>query len=203
MYEINDVKKAILRVTDRLEEIRDELTEIDSRLGDGDMGISMAKGAAAVRDVCGSFRGDSIKTLLMQCASALNKAAPSTMGTLLSGALLALAKYAADKRALEDKDLAYIVKVMADAISARGRAQVGDKTILDAMIPYAETMTAVWEEEKNLSAAHKRALKAAQEGLESTKGMRAKTGRASWLGDRNSEFPDGGALMFCRIMEVF
>lgn len=61
----------------------------------------------------------------------------------------------------------------------------------------------VWEEEKNLSAAHKRALRAAQEGLESTKGMRAKTGRASWLGDRNSEFPDGGALMFCRIMEVF
>lgn len=203
MYEINDVKKVILRVTDRLEEISDELTEIDSRLGDGDMGISMAKGAAAVRDACCNFQWESIKSLLMQCASALNKAAPSTMGTLLSGALLALARYCADKRALEEKDLAYIVKVMADAISARGHAQVGDKTILDAMMPYAETMAAAWEEDKNLSAAHEKALKAAQEGLESTKGMRAKTGRASWLGDRNSEFPDGGALMFCRIMEVF
>lgn len=203
MYEINDVKKTILCVTDRMEEISDELTEIDSRLGDGDMGISMAKGAAAVRDICRNYQGDSIKMLLMQCASALNKAAPSTMGTLLSGALLALARYTAERSALEERDLAQIVKVMADAISARGRAKVGDKTILDAMMPYAETMAAVWEEEKNLSIAHKSALKAAQEGLESTKGMRAKTGRASWLGDRNSEFPDGGALMFCRIMEIF
>lgn len=203
MYSIEDVKTIILRITDQIQDISEELTEIDSKLGDGDMGITMKKGAVAIRGICSSYTGFSIKDLFIQCAFALNKAAPSTMGTLISGSLIAIAKYCADNEKITDEDIIGIVNVMTEAISVRGRAKVGDKTILDSMIPYSRTLSIVWKEEKNLQNAHRKALKSAITGLESTKGMIAKTGRASWLGARNSDFPDAGAVMFCKIAGIF
>ena len=203
MYEIEDIKKAIMLVAERVQEISEELTEIDSKLGDGDMGISMTKGAVSIAEASRNFSGNSVKDLFAQCAFALNKAAPSTMGTLLAGALLAVAKTFSTKEAFNEEEVVQIAKVMSDSISSRGRSKVGDKTILDAMVPYAETMLSVWNTEKDLRKAHDAACQAARDGLESTKGMKAKTGRASWLGERNREFPDAGAFMFCRVMEVF
>ena len=203
MYRTEDIKDKILQITERMEAISGELTEIDSKLGDGDMGISMKKGAEAIREALKNNTCNSVKDLFSRCAFALNKAAPSTMGTLLSGALLAVAKAFPDRESLTDEDVASIIKVMAGAISDRGKAKAGDKTILDAMVPYGETMVKIWDKEKDLKVAHFQALKEALKGVESTKGMRAKTGRASWLGERNSEFPDAGAVMFYRIMEVF
>ena len=76
MTDIRDVEKTILRITERIVEIRDELTEMDSKLGDGDLGISMAKGADAVRRTVEAFAGEDMQTLFLQCAAALNKAAP-------------------------------------------------------------------------------------------------------------------------------
>lgn len=203
MYSIEDVKTIILRITDRIQSISEELTEIDSKLGDGDMGITMKKGAVAIRDICENCTCVFIKDLFMQCAFALNKAAPSTIGTLISSSLIAAAKYCADNEKLTEEDIIEIVKIMSDTIAVRGRSKVGDKTILDAMIPYSKTLSIAWEEENNLQGAHRKALKSARIGLESTKGMVAKTGRASWLGERNIDFPDAGAVMFCKIIEIF
>ncbi len=202
MISIKDVEDVILRITERIIEIRDELTEIDSKLGDGDMGISMGKGAEAVACTARSFEGDDFRALFIQCASALNKAAPSTMGTLLSGGLLALARYLAGKTVITHEDISLFPEVISEAIAKRGKAHVGDKTILDSMVPYADALKTEYARSGNLETAKKAALEAAKEGVEATKGMTAKTGRASWLGERNKEFPDAGAYMFYRIMQI-
>ena len=89
---IDKVKKALYSICDVLQEEKEELTEIDSRLGDGDMGISMDKGAAAVREVLDAYQETDISKLLSSCGAAFNRAAPSTLGTLLSFSMLAVAK---------------------------------------------------------------------------------------------------------------
>ena len=197
-----DMKNVILRLCDRIEEIRDELTDIDSKLGDGDMGISMSKGAQAVRAAVEGLESSDMKLLFLTSAQALNKAAPSTMGTILSSAILALAKYTAGKEALTEEEITAIPGVLTEAVMKRGKAQVGDKTILDAMVPYAQAIRTVYDQTKDLGQAKEMALTQARAGMESTKGMIAKTGRASWLGERNKECPDGGAWMFCRAVEI-
>lgn len=202
MTDIRDVEKTILRITERIVEIRDELTEMDSKLGDGDLGISMAKGADAVRRTVEAFAGEDMQTLFLQCAAALNKAAPSTMGTLLSGGLMALARHLTDKAVLTVEEIVIFPEILAGAIAARGKAQTGDKTILDSLIPYAKTLKNVYEESGSVDNAKREALDAAKRGMESTRGMTARTGRASWLGERNKEFPDAGACMFYRIAEI-
>ena len=196
-----DLKTIVLKICDRIEEIKDELTDIDSRLGDGDMGISMSKGAQAVQTAVTGKEGD-FKQLLFASSQALNKAAPSTMGTILSSAILSLAKYTAGKETLTEDEIAAIPGVLVEAVQKRGKANIGDKTILDALIPYARTIRASYEETGDLNQAKARALEAARAGMESTKGMVAKTGRASWLGERNKEYPDGGAYMFCKVAEI-
>ena len=202
MADMKEVEDIILKITDCIDRICDELTEIDSRLGDGDMGISMNRGADAVRHTVETFAGNDLKTLFLQCASALNKAAPSTMGTLLSGGLMALARHFTDKTAMTSEDIADIPGIISDAVILRGKAHVGDKTILDSMIPYAETLKMEYEKTGSLESAKKAALGAEKYVLQSTRGMTAKTGRASWLGERNKEFPDAGAYMFYRIVEI-
>ncbi len=197
-YITDDVKRVILILSDELISAKDELTEIDSKLGDGDMGISMSKGGFALRAAVGEFGDGQISDLLSRCALAFNQAAPSTLGTLLSGALLMLGKECKEKQALSDADVALFPKKISQAIASRGKAKLGDKTILDALIPYAEAVEGAYARTGNLRIALQEAVSYAQEGMERTKGMLARSGRAKWLGERNKEYPDGGAVLCCR-----
>ncbi len=95
-YSVEDLRLALFRVTDALIEAKDLLTDIDNISGDGDLGISMEKGAAAIRrelELPGeALQENRISDLLMRCSVTLNKEAPSTMGTLTSLAMADVAK---------------------------------------------------------------------------------------------------------------
>lgn len=198
---IAEVKKVLYKICDVLKAEKEELTEIDSRLGDGDMGISMDKGSLAVRAVLDNSQEQKISKLLSACGAAFNRAAPSTLGTLLSFSLLTVAKNVETKTELTEKDLVCIPSIMVDTICSRGKACIGDKTILDALIPFAETLKGRFEENIPFPQAWKEAVAAAEKGMESTKGMTAKTGRAKWLDGRNKEYPDGGAVLCVRVIQ--
>ena len=198
-YTVDDVKKVLHLIMDEIIELKDELTEIDSRLGDGDMGISMEKGALALKKEVEAYGERDISRLFMNCAQAFNRAAPSTMGTLLSSAILMIAKQIRNQEKLTMREIVSFPQIMAGGIKVRGKASVGDKTILDALIPYADTLEAVYEETESIEEALTRAAEAAQKGVDSTKGIIAKTGRAKWLAERNMEYPDGGAVLCYRI----
>lgn len=198
---IGEIKKALDKICDILLNEKEELTEIDSRLGDGDMGISMEKGALAVRGVLDSDQEQNISRLLSACGTAFNRAAPSTLGTLLSFSLLAVARDAGTKQELTEEDLVRIPSIIADTISVKGKAQVGDKTILDALLPFAETLKRRSEDNLPFAQAWKEAVLEAERGMESTKGMTARTGRAKWLDGRNKEYPDGGAVLCVKVVQ--
>lgn len=198
-YTIEAVKKILHLIADEIIDSKEELTDIDSKLGDGDMGMSMEKGALALKRELDTYEEQDISRLFMNCAQAFNRAAPSTMGTLLSGGMLAFAKQTGNQETLTMEDIAAFPGILADAIAMRGKASVGDKTILDALIPYSDTLKNVYDATGNIGEALTMAEKEAYKGMESTRGMVAKTGRAKWLAQRNMEYPDGGAVLCCRI----
>lgn len=196
-YGILDVKTILLCICETCIKYKDILTEIDSKLGDGDMGISMSRGARAVcheLEVLDENERD-ITKLCFSCAMAFNREAPSTLGTLLSFGLLEVGKHLNHSTKISEKEAVLIPGILADTIAARGKSQVGDKTILDALYPYAGVLEQAYGESGNIKTAFQMAAKAAEFGMESTKGIRAKTGRASWLNTRNMEYPDAGAVL--------
>ncbi|MCI6376977.1 MAG: DAK2 domain-containing protein [Clostridiales bacterium] len=198
-YSITTVQACIYALGKELVSLRDELTNLDSKLGDGDLGISMARGGTALCAVIESSSAKTLGALFLQCASAFNKAAPSTLGTLLSMGIRALGRAVDGQESVSDAQLIAFPRILANEIALRGRSKLGDKTILDALLPYSDTIEAHYTANGNLREAAIEAAKAAKAGAEATKGMTAHIGRASWLGERNKEYPDGGAVLCYRI----
>lgn len=194
-YGINEVKRVLRLLCQVCLEEKDRLTEIDSHLGDGDMGLSMEKGALAIQAELESREYKDATELLFQCASAFNRAAPSTLGTLLSFGMMRIGKELGHAASVSEDQIPFLVQAFADAIMTRGKAQEEQKTILDSLLPFSRVLS----EKKNAGCSLEESLRegaeAAWKGMERTKGMEAKTGRASWLGGRNQEWPDGGAFL--------
>ncbi|MCI6376514.1 MAG: dihydroxyacetone kinase subunit L [Clostridiales bacterium] len=201
-YTIDDVQRTLQAAAQALCAMEAELTAIDSKLGDGDMGQSMANGARAIQACLAEQEDESISECLNRCARAFNRAAPSTMGTLLSFALLECAKTLEGKKTLHDQDIAMLPGLFADTIQRYGKAKPGDKTILDALVPFAESVKAGWEKYGDIHKALVQGMEAAHAGMEATKGMEARMGRARWMQGRNAEYPDGGCVMLNGVLRA-
>jgi phosphoenolpyruvate---glycerone phosphotransferase subunit DhaL len=199
-YSTSDVKRLIGIIADEMILAKEELTAIDSKLGDGDMGMSIEKGAMALKRAFDSDNPDPA-ALLASGAVAFNRAAPSTLGTLLSCGIQETAKFLKEKPEPSEADIVSIPRLFAETISKRGKAKEGDKTILDALVPYAKALEESYKATGKLTAALKAAAEGAKAGMEHTKGMVAKAGRAKWLADRNKDCPDGGAVLCSRIAD--
>lgn len=196
----NTVKRLVGIIADEMISAKDELTAIDSRLGDGDMGLSMEKGALALKRICDSDHPNSA-SLLATAAAALNRAAPSTMGTLISYGIQEISQFLKEKTELSQADIASIPTMFAQSIAKRGKAKEGDKTILDALLPYAREFEKSYISTGSIKTALKTSAESSRMGMERTKGMVAKIGRAKWLADRNRDCPDGGAVLCSRIAD--
>ena len=196
-YSTTAVRTCMYALGKELISLQDELTGLDSKLGDGDLGVSMALGGMALCETIESSSAKTLDTLLMQCASSFNKAAPSTLGTLLSMGMRAISRKLEEQESITEAQLVEIPRILADEIALKGKAKLGDKTILDALLPYSDAIEAHYVASGNLREAAIEAATAAK----ATKGMVAHTGRARWLGERNKEYPDGGAVLCQRIAD--
>lgn len=195
MYQLKDVNRIIFKVADAIHEKRDYLGELDGKSGDGDLGISMEAAFGAIRETAGGYEGGQISEMMMKAAMNCNKAAPSTMGTLMSAGIMAIAKAAKGKDGFEDEDMVKLPRLFAQGIMARGKAKVGDKTILDALCPMADAVEEQFAKGKSLKEAYEAAADVAEKAAAATAGMRASAGRAKWLGERAAEYPDAGAVL--------
>lgn len=195
MISVREVKSFFCKLADILHGNVDELAKLDGQSGDGDLGASMDAAAAAMREAAEAAAGDELGALLMKVAMACNKAAPSTMGTLISSGIMAAAKAWKGKKEADDAALAAVPRMVGEAMMQRGKASVGDKTILDALMPMAEAVEAAFAGSGDIVAAYKAGAEAAQKGAEATCGMTAKIGRARWIGERSKEYMDGGAAL--------
>jgi dihydroxyacetone kinase-like protein len=179
-----------------LEGCADELRDLDAALGDGDLGITVASGCQAVRAALSELTDDALPAqVLKTSAGAFAKANPSTMAALVGGALLAAARGLGSTDDVDRAAALAIGRAAAESISTRGKAQVGDKTVLDALVPSLDAM------ESAADAPLAAGIEAARRAVEETRSLQSMRGRASWMGERSKGLQDPGATAYLRFLE--
>lgn len=183
---------AILRAADALIAAEPELTRLDSLAGDGDLGHSMQRGSEALRGLPASAFATA-EAGLTTTAAALRRAIGGSSGPFYATALLRAARGLAGNSDPSASDWAAAFDAAVTAIGELGGAKPGDRTMIDALRPASDAFTAAVAGGAPLMQAWGAAINAADQGLEATRSMRAGAGRASYLGDRATGIPDGGA----------
>jgi dihydroxyacetone kinase len=198
-----DIVAAIERVAARLVELRDRLNQLDAAVGDGDLGITASKGAVALREyVSASPPKEDLGQFFFRLGRAFNNSAPSTMGTLLATALMRAGREVRGGAALDDEALARMLAAADAGIQERGRAKLGDKTIVDALHPAAVAFSQAIDRKEDRAAATEAMLQAARQGRDAAIALRSRIGRAAWVGERTEGQPDPGTVLLVQILEA-
>lgn len=187
-----DITRALVAVADAMSANRDHLCALDGVIGDADHGIAMAGGFKAVRATVEGLDGRPAPTLVFNTAAkAFLNAVGASSGPLYATALMRAGAALKGRDDWGDADAPALVEAMAEGIAQRGKAQAGDKTMLDAWAPAAAAARAA--EGSAAQAVFAAAAQAAEAGAETTKNMQAKLGRAARLGARSVGHVDPGA----------
>jgi dihydroxyacetone kinase phosphoprotein-dependent L subunit len=186
------VRDMIRYVADKIIENKSLLTEIDSKIGDGDHGIGMAGGMQKAKEAVSQAENTgNAYALFEKAGKTMLMSMGGASGVLFGSLYLAGAKGAEPRAELSAGDLAAMMEKGLAAIKERGKAQVGDKTMVDALEPAVEAMKSSLNE--GLGPMLKAASEAAAQGVENTKKYQAKFGRAKSLMERAVGFQDPGA----------
>jgi dihydroxyacetone kinase len=178
---------------DRIGSSTEELCALDAAAGDGDLGATLATGFKAVAEKLRDLGEVPPGAMLVQVGHELADKAPSTMGTLLAWAHITAGRELDGADALSPDDVATFFRSAQKAVSDRGKAKAGERTILDAMFPSADAAERVASEGQDVVGVFRSAAAAAASGAEATAGMSPRHGRAGWIGERAKGRPDAGA----------
>jgi phosphoenolpyruvate---glycerone phosphotransferase subunit DhaL len=183
-------------------ERKQELTRLDSAIGDGDHGTNMDRGMQAVvakleQDGTGDDIGRLLKTVGMTLVSKVGGAGGPLYGTLF----IQMGSALSGKSALQAADLVAALDAGVKGVQARGKAEPGDKTMVDALAPARDALRDAVDEGLDLGDALERAAAAAREGMTATVPMVARKGRASYLGERSAGHQDPGATSSHLLLE--
>jgi phosphoenolpyruvate---glycerone phosphotransferase subunit DhaL len=178
----------------------DVLTQADKAIGDGDHGVGMARGFAAVKAKLAADAPTTLADVVRAVGSAIMSntggAAGAIFGTFFRGG----SKNLENREVFDAEALALLLNDGLAAVQARGHAQVGDKTMVDALAPAAARASELSSGAVDLAVAA--AAAAAREGMEATRKMVAATGKAKTLGERSLGHPDPGAVSVCIILDA-
>jgi phosphoenolpyruvate---glycerone phosphotransferase subunit DhaL len=178
---------------DRVTEHRAYLTELDSAIGDADHGANMARGMAAVMDKISTAEPATVEELMKTVGMTLVSSVGGASGPLYGTFFLRLGAAAGAVEHCDALSLAAALRAGADGIVARGRAEPGDKTMIDAMAPALQAMDSAIASGASLVDAVTAASQAAAAGRDATEPLVARKGRASYLGERSAGHLDPGA----------
>ncbi len=187
-----DIKELLCYIAEKTIENKDYLTELDSAIGDGDHGIGMVVGMESVLESLNNL--DDIPdpyTVFTLAGRSMLMSMGGASGVIFGSLFMAGAKGQEQKKELNTSDLAALFNRSLRAIQTRGGAQVGDKTMVDALAPAVKAMQE--HSESGFRTMLEAAAEAAYEGMESTKKYHAKQGRAKSLGERSLGHRDAGA----------
>ncbi|MDY7232480.1 dihydroxyacetone kinase subunit DhaL [Hyalangium rubrum] len=184
-------KQAVLAVADAFEAAETRLTELDSAAGDGDLGISLARGAAALRALPESS-WSSPHRALTAIGNALRRSIGGSSGPFYATALLRAARHLADETP-NAMAWAEAFRVAVEAVAELGGARPGDRTMLDALHPAADMFARALKSGQSPAQAWEASVLEAEKGAEATTRMKPRLGRASYLGERALGVPDAGA----------
>ncbi len=196
-----DMMRWLERIADVLRENRAYLTQLDSAIGDADHGINMDRGFSAVRDKFPTMASTDISAQLKTVGSTLVSTVGGASGPLYGTAFLRAGGAVAGKQELTSADVVAMLEAFLGGIVARGKAQPGEKTMVDALTPALAAAKQALDENASLAEITHRARLAAEEGAKATIPMLATKGRASYLGERSIGHQDPGATSSWLILQ--
>lgn len=176
-----------------VEENADMLTRLDAAIGDADHGINMARGFRAVLERLDGLADKDFSSLFKAVGMALIGKVGGAAGPLYGSFYLGVSRRLGAASETADAELAAGLRAGYDGVVARGKAQVGEKTMLDAWDPALRALDEAIAEGVELEPALDRAAAAAAEGMKATIPLIARKGRASYLGERSRGHQDPGA----------
>lgn len=195
-------KQTLLKISERINEEKDFLTELDNEIGDGDHGINLARGFSAVTEMLNTSADTDLGLILKNIGMKLVSTVGGASGPLYGTAFLRAATVLKGKQEITAQDFIDCLQAAIDGVQFRGKAVKGEKTMLDSMIPALDEIKKTFEETSDIKQALSNGVKAAYDGIEYTKTIIATKGRASYIGERSLGHQDPGATSFTYILET-
>ena len=196
----------IHRYADHVAQQKDFLTQLDAAIGDADHGANMHRGFQAVLKKFPEMQDKDLGTIFKTVAMTLISTVGGASGALYGTFFLQASTVATGKTEVSPLEFVGILEKGLAGIVLRGKAAIGDKTMVDALQPAIKALRQELENGSNLPEAMAKALEAAQNGAKSTIPLVAKKGRASYLGERSADHQDPGAtstaLLFQALAEA-
>ena len=197
MITTDSIKTAATKIAQLMEESADELNAADGLLGDGDLGITMVRGFREIIEVRDSLPDD-VGMALFLCAKAFTKSSGSSYGTLLATGLMSVAKKKKGQQEIQVEEISALLNDALDAMKQRGKAELGDKTVLDVI---AASSQAAKDQSDGSSV-----LKAINDAVTSTidefRSRQSKIGRARIFSEKSIGLDDPGMLAFRKMLEA-
>ena len=183
-------------------ENRAELVRLDTAIGDGDHGTNMDRGMRKAVEKLEATDGEDIGALLKAVGMALVSSVGGAAGPLYGTLFLQMGTASAGRDELDLADWTDALEAAVKGVQARGKAEPGDKTMVDALLPALEALHAAADDGAELDDALRRSADAAQEGMRATVPLEARKGRASYLGPRSAGHQDPGATSSYILLEA-
>ena len=184
------VRDWIHAYADEIAANRAELVRLDTAIGDGDHGTNMDRGMRKAVERVDAIEGDDIGALMKAVGMALVSSVGGAAGPLYGTLFLQMATASTGREELDLAGWTAALGAGVDGVKARGKAEPGDKTMIDALLPAIEALKSG---DADLGQALRRSAAAAEEGMKATIPMEARKGRASYLGERSVGHQDPGA----------
>ena len=197
MITTDSIKTAATKIAQLMEESADELNAADGLLGDGDLGITMVRGFREIIEVRDSLPDD-VGMALFQCAKAFTKSSGSSYGTLLATGLMSVAKKKKGQQEIQVEEISALLDDALDAMKQRGKAELGDKTVLDVIAASSQAAKDQYDGSSVLKAIND----AVTSTIDEFRSRQSKIGRARIFSEKSIGLDDPGMLAFRKMLEA-
>jgi len=197
-----DLESVVQVIAHAVLENEQYFTELDGVVGDGDFGYSLARGFDKVLGGWDDLDRSSPGTFLKQISTVIIGSVGGVSGAIWGTAFLRAGMYLGEKEEIAGPDVVAMLRATIEGIKKRGQSDVGDKTLLDALVPAVDALEESLNGGEGAAAALNDAAVAARTSAEATRSMIAKKGRAAYTGERSIGTLDAGAVAVAVLMEA-
>ena len=196
MITTESIQSVIIRLNQVMEQSADELNTADGLLGDGDLGVTMIRGSRHLLEELESLPKD-IGMAFFQCAKAFTKSSGSSYGTLLATGMMAVAKVKKGQTEIKLDEVSDLFNISLEAMQMRGKASLGDKTVLDVIAAARDAAKNQTDWNSMLNSINK----SINDTIELYRDRQSQIGRARIFGEKSIGLDDPGMLAFKRMFE--
>lgn len=201
MGNLADVERVVKDLTQTILDNEKYFGELDAVVGDGDLGFSLARGFEIVQADWDSFDRTDPGVFLQKVAMTVSARIGGTSGPIWGTAILRAGGQLKGKKEFTGEDVIRALRAAVEGIKARGKAELGEKTLLDALVPAIDTLEVAIAEDSDAKTAVTKFAETARQAAEATSTMQAMRGRASYTGERSIGSVDAGAMAIAVLAE--